>query len=123
MRRSALSCAAMIALLIPTVATIGCHSAHVESTVENRTGEAIQQIEVDYPSASFGVNALAAGAQFHYRIQLQGNGPMKVQYAGRDGQVIHIEGPTVAEPQEGSLQIVLLPEGKAEFIPSLTSRR
>jgi len=102
------------------IATAGCHSYHIETTVENRTGGAIQLLEVDYPSASFGDNNLAAGGVFHYRIQLQGIGPLKVQYTAQDNSQIHIDGPTVAERQEGSLQIVLLPDGKAEFHPSLT---
>jgi hypothetical protein len=80
---------------------------------------------VDYPSASFGANNLAAGAEFHYRIQLRGSGPIKVQYTGGEGgqsRAIQVEGPTVGEPQEGRLEIVLLPQGKAEFHPQLTSK-
>jgi hypothetical protein len=89
-------------------------------TVENRTGGAIQLLEVDYPSASFGANSLAPGEVFHYRIQLRGNGPLKVQYTGSDGKQVQIEGPTLAEPQEGRTEIVLLPAGKAEFHPQLS---
>jgi hypothetical protein len=84
-------------------------------TVENKTGDAIQLLEVDYPSASFGANSLAAGADYHYRVQLRGNGPLKVQYTGSDGRQVQIEGPVLAEPQEGRMGIVLLPEGKANF--------
>jgi hypothetical protein len=98
----------------------GCHSYHVETTVENRTGTAIQLLEVDYPSASFGADNLAAGADFHYRIQIQGAGPLKVQYTAPDRDQVQISGPTLAERQQGSLQIVLLPGGKAEFHPQLT---
>jgi hypothetical protein len=98
----------------------GCHSYHIETTVENRTGGAIQLLEVDYPSASFGADKLAAGELFHYRIQLRGNGPLKVLFTGSDGQPRQIEGPVLAEPQEGRLEIVLLPGGKAEFHPQLT---
>ena len=101
-------------------AATGCHSYHVDATVENRTGAPIQLLEVDYPSASFGANSLAAGAVFHYRIQLRGIGPLKVQYTGQDGRQAQIDGPTVAERQEGALQIVLLPGGKAEFHPQMT---
>jgi hypothetical protein len=110
---------AMLAL----VAT-GCHSYHIETTVENRTGAPIQLLEVDYPSASFGADSLAADGVFHYRIQLQGNGPLKVLYMASDGseaqRQVQINGPTVAERQEGQLEIVLLPGGKAEFHPKLT---
>jgi hypothetical protein len=110
------------AILLPTLfLASGCHSYHVETTVENRTGAAIQLLEVDYPSASFGANSLASGAIFHYRIQLRGSGPLKVQYATGDGrQIVQIDGPMLAEPQQGQLQIVLLPAGKAEFHPQLT---
>jgi hypothetical protein len=108
-------------LILPALlALAGCHSYHVETTVENRTGAAIQLLEVDYPSASFGAGSLAAGAEFHYRIQLRGSGPLKVQFTAGDGRQAEIDGPTVAERQEGSLQIVLLPGGKAEFHPQLT---
>lgn len=110
---------AAIALTAPVWVT-GCHSYHVETTVNNRTGEAIQLLEVDYPSASFGANSLAAGAILHYRIQLRGSGPLKVQYTTGNGSQIQLDGPTLAEPQEGRLEIVLLPAGKAEFHPELT---
>jgi hypothetical protein len=102
------------------MALAGCHSYHVETTVENRTGGAIQLLEVDYPSASFGANTLAAGEVFHYRIQLRGSGLLKVQYTGSDGRQTQINGPAVAEPQEGQIAIVLLPGGQAEFHPQLT---
>ena len=114
----------LLAMAMPVLLTAcGCHSYHIETTVENRTGAAIQLLEVEYPSASFGADSLASGADFHYRIQLRGSGPLKVQYTageGRQGQLTQIEGPTVAERQEGRLEIVLLPAGKAEFHPDLT---
>ncbi len=109
-------------MLSALVAATGCHSYHVETTVENRTGGAIQLLEVDYPSASFGANRLAAGAEFHYRIQLRGSGALKVQYTAADGHQVQIEGPVLAEPQEGRLEIALLPAGKAEFHPELTAQ-
>jgi hypothetical protein len=102
------------------IAVPACHSYHIDATVENRTGAPIQLLEVDYPSASFGANTLAAGEVFHYRIQLRGSGPLKVQYTAGDGRQAQIDGPLVAERQEGRLQIVLLPGGKAEFHPQLT---
>jgi hypothetical protein len=98
----------------------GCRSHHVETTVENRTGTTIQLLEVDYPSASFGADSLATGADFHYRIQIQGTGPLKVQYTAPGGHHEQISGPTLSEGQQGGLQIVLLPGGKAEFHPQLS---
>jgi hypothetical protein len=103
-----------------SVCGLGCHSYHIETTVDNRTGEAIQLLEVDYPSASFGANSLAAGAVLHYRIQLRESGALKVLYTTGNGKQVQLDGPTLAERQEGRLEIVLLPEGKAEFHPELT---
>ena len=114
--RRGISAIALAAL----IAAAGCHSYHIDATVENRTGAAIQLLEVDYPSASFGANTLAAGEVFHYRFQLRGSGPLKVQYTAGDGRQAQIDGPSVSERQEGRLQIVLLPGGKAEFHPELT---
>jgi hypothetical protein len=111
-----------IGLLAVTVlmAATACHSYHVDATVENRTGAPVQLLEVDYPSASFGADSLSAGQVFHYRIQLRGSGPLKVQYTGADGRQAQIDGPSVVERQEGTLEIVLLPGGKVEFHPHLT---
>jgi hypothetical protein len=98
-----------------SLVSAGCHSYHVDATVENRTGAPIQLLEIDYPSASFGDDKLASGELFSYRIQLRGNGQLKVHYTGADRHQVDIGGPTVAEREEGQLRIVLLPDGKAEF--------
>ena len=110
----------ILAAALALVGTAGCHSYHIEMTVENRTGGAIQLLEVDYPSASFGADNLAANAIYRYRIQLRGNGPLRVEYTGSDGRHEEIAGPALVERQEGRIEIVLLPGGKAEFHPQLT---
>ena len=98
---------------------LGCHSSHVEAVVENRTG-AVLQLEVDYPNASFGKNALAPNAEYRYRFQIGGSGRLKVIYTMEHSDVsVQIEGPELKEGEEGQLEIVLLPEGKAEFHPRL----
>jgi hypothetical protein len=117
--RSASLAAIAFAGLLPAS---GCHSFHIETTVENRTGSAIRLLEVDYPSASFGSDGLAAGASMHYRIQVRGEGQLKVQYTAGDGHVQQFDGPKLAERQEGRLEIVLLPGGKGEFHPALTPK-
>jgi len=107
---------------IALLATSGCHSFHVDATVENHTGAPIQLLEVDYPSASFGADKLAADGVFHYRIQVRGSGSLKVQYTTADERQVQIAGPELAERQEGTLRIELLPGGKAAFAPQLTPR-
>lgn len=109
------------ALLFPVaLLAAGCHSYQVESTVENRTGAPIKLLEVDYPSASFGVDALANGAAYHYHFEIRDSGPLKVQYTDPQERQIKITGPTLYERQQGRLQIILLPAGKAQFVPQLT---
>lgn len=105
------------------VTLTACHSSHIDVTVENRTGSPLRLLEVDYPYASFGADSLGAGATFHYRIQVRGSGQLKVQYTAGDGHQPQIQGPSLAERQEGTLEIVLLPGGKGEFHPHLSQNR
>jgi hypothetical protein len=109
-------------LLGGSIPIAACHSYHIDATIENRTGSAISLLEVDYPSASFGTDALVADGVFRYRLQTRGSGPVKVQYTAGSGRAVQITGPTLYEKQEGALEIVLLPDGKAEFHPELNSR-
>ena len=122
-RKLSLTALAFAILLLPIIISLGCRSYHVEINVENRTGASIQILEVDYPSASFGADTLAAGANFHYRIQVQGSGALKVQYTDSAGHQEQITGPTLSEGEQGNLQIVLLPNGKADFHPQLSPGR
>lgn len=109
-------------LLAPILLTASaCHSYHIDTTIENQTGAPIQLLEVDYPDASFGADTLATGAVFHYRFQVRGSGPLKLQYTSPDHRQVQITGPTLVEHQQGRLQIVLLPGARAEFHPQLTS--
>jgi len=101
------------------LAATACHSYHIDTTIENRTGADIQLLEVDYPSASFGADRIASGALYHYRIQVTGSGPLKITYTGADQKQVQIAGPTLVERQQGQLKIVLLPAGQAQFLPQL----
>ena len=93
----------------------GCKSHHVEITVENRTGGPVRLLEVDYPNASFGADALEPGQVTRSSIQVQGTGPVKVLFTGPDQHQAQITGPILVEKQQGKLSIVLLPGDKAEF--------
>ena len=101
----------------------GCHSYHIEAAIENHTGGAITLLEVDYPSASFGADTLAADGVLRHRIQTRNSGPISVLYTTADGRAVQIKGPDLYEQQEGSIEIVLLPNGKAEFHPALRPLR
>jgi len=112
--------AAGVASILILALISGCHSYHIDTTIENRTGAPVQLLEVDYPSASFGADRLESGATFHYRFQVRGSGPLSIQYTDSNGHPAHINGPTLVEGEHGQLQIVLLPEAKAAFQMQLT---
>jgi hypothetical protein len=89
------------------IALTGCHSPYVEATISNRTPTPITLIEVDYPSASFGTQNLAPGADFHYRFKVLGSGPMKLTYTDTSRQNHTSPGPTLNEGAEGPLAILI----------------
>jgi hypothetical protein len=107
-------------LLLPLLTALtGCKSHWVDATVENRTGHPIHELEVDYPQASFGTNTIADGASMHYRFQIRGEGPTKVEYSTEDGKTVHAQGLTLSEHQQGQLLIRLRPAGEVQFVPQL----
>jgi hypothetical protein len=111
------------ALLLTAVLFLaGCHTHPFEITVENRTGAPVRLLEVDYPSASFGVNNLASGQASRNQLQLRGSGPVKVAYTAADGRPVQSSGPELAEPEEGRIEILLLPGQKVEFHPDFTPK-
>jgi len=113
--------AILLSLLSCTLlATVACHSYHIDATIENRTGADVQLLEVDYPSASFGADHIASGATYHYRFQVRDSGPIKITYTGLDQKQVQIAGPTLVERQQGQLKIILMPAGKAQFQQQLT---
>ena len=106
-------------LLLPLLVAASCRAYVVHVTVVNHTGSTVNLLEVDYPSASFGVNSLPAGAVYHYHLQLEDSGPFKVQYTDSKKREWKSTGPTVHQGQEGDVEIVLMPGGKTQFHPKL----
>jgi hypothetical protein len=104
------------AILLPVS---GCKSYWIAAHIENQTGQAVRELEVDYPTASFGTNLLAPGASMNYRFKIRGSGPITVGYTTPDGKTPHAEGLKLVEEQQGDLTILLLPQGKVEFQPRL----
>jgi len=83
----------------------------VDATVHNGTGAAVSVVEVDYPSASFGTTSLAAGADFHYRFKILGNGPTKATWTDAMRQDHSSTGPTLVEGSEGPMIVTLTAKG------------
>lgn len=110
---------ALIAAL--TVITItGCRSPYVEAVIANRTGGEITELQVDYPSASFGKDVLPNDADFHYRFKLQGYGPIKLSYTDAAHHDHAFTGPVLYEGQQGTLRIDINLPDNAAFAPALT---
>jgi hypothetical protein len=101
------------------LAISGCHSRHIDSMIDNDTGAAIHQVEIDYPSASFGIDTLAPGQIYDYKLQVQGKGPIKVQYTDSAGKEVQLQGTILTEGDQGKYLIILLPNGKVQWVPSL----
>ncbi len=99
----------------------GCHSAFIEATIDNQGSSPVRLIEVDYPSASFGVESIASHSRFNYRFKIQGFGPLKIEFTDASGNVHDSEGPILTQGQEGHLAIVIQPTGQVSWQPSLTS--
>ncbi len=108
-------------LLVPTsilaslLSVAGCHSAMVDATVQNRSGATVTLLEVDYPSASFGTQNLANGADFHYRFKVLGSGPLKLSYTDTARHDHTSTGPTLHEGAEGLLNISIPPAGDVRW--------
>ena len=108
----------IIAALTLTTLT-GCRSPYVEATIANRTGGDISELQVEYPSASFGKDALPNDADFHYRFKLQGEGPIKLSYTDATHHDHAITGPVLYEGQHGTLRIDINLPDNAAFAPQL----
>ncbi len=101
----------------------GCHSAFVETTIDNRGETPVRLVEVDYPSASFGVGSIAPESEFHYRFKIQGSGPLKIEFTDASGKVHDSDGPVLNQGQEGHLNIVIQPTAEVNWQPQLTETK
>ena len=99
----------------------GCHSRFVEVTIDNRASTPLRLVEVDYPSASFGAEQIAANSIFHYRFKIQGAGTVKLEFTDAQGQTHTAGGPELHEGEEGHLTVVVDEAGKVSWQPALTT--
>lgn len=84
----------------------GCTHSHViEVTVTNTSSEKVSNIAIEYPEASFGINSLAAGQSYQYRIKPTSTGPLKIAFLNSHAQDRTFTGPVVHKDDEGSIEI------------------
>ena len=113
-------CALLVLSSAFCLAAAGCRSAFITANIENDTAVPLQVLEVDYPSASFGVNRLAAHAAFHYRFKVQGSGPLKIQFTDSAGKNHTATGPQLQEGEQGSLNVIVDSADSVTWKPKLT---
>ena len=112
-----MGCSRLVAVSFAMLSLTACRSAYVQTTVSNHTAEPLSLIEVDYPSASFGTQGLAPGADFHYRFKVLGSGAMKIIYTDSKRKEHTVTGPSLAEGTQGPLSIVITPGG-VQWVPA-----
>ncbi len=78
-------------------------------------------MEFDYPSASFGANELATGANITTVSRSRDSGPLSLQYEDASGHTRTAEGPKVDLGDQGSLLVNINPQGAVTWNPSLTN--
>ena len=101
-------------LLLSTItlfSLVGCKSPYIAAIITNDTGGDISVVEVDYPSASFGTDALSASATYTYRFKIIGSGPTKVSWTDAAHHDHTSAGPSLYEGQHGQLAITLTSAG------------
>ncbi len=109
-------------------ALAGCHAKPApgnpikafEITIRNQ-GADIHQLEVDYPSASFGQDYLASGASFHYLPKVIGSGQVKVSFTDSMGKPHTATGPALQEGQRKDL-VITIGENEVVQFQDMTER-
>ncbi len=98
-------------LLLTLLAPLGCKSTMIQATVHNGTPTPLSVLEVDYPSASFGTQTLAPGADFHYQFKIIGSGPLTLSYTDSANAQHTFKGPDLHEGDHGRLVIAVTTSG------------
>lgn len=117
--RTILSSAALLLL----VGAGGCHSPWVQTTVVNHQDAPVKLVQVSYPGGTFGVQAIAARGNYHYRFRILGTGQTSIDFTDAAGHDHTIKGPELQPGQEGQLEIDIEPGQTVSWGPHLTAHR
>jgi hypothetical protein len=109
---------AIVAVTALNAGLLGCHSHYIQATLTNTGNAPLNVLQVEYPSASFGVQRLAPNETFHYRFKLLGSGPIKLTFIDAQNHEHAVTGPWLNEGQEGTLAVSVTQE-RAEFHAAL----
>ena len=103
-------------------AAAGCHSALISATISNHTATPVAVVELDYPSASFGIQKLAPGEDYHYRFKVIGSGPTALLWTDGANHEHKNPGPALRDGDEGTLTVTLTNEQKPTWDVRLKNR-
>jgi hypothetical protein len=110
------------AALVLLVCAGGCHSPWVQTTVINQQDVPAKLVQVSYPGGTFGVQAIAAHSQYHYRFRILETGQMSIEFTDAAGHDHTMKGPELRPGQEGRLEIDIEPGQTISWQPHLTHR-
>ena len=96
-------------LLLGSFCLTGCKSAFIHAVTLNETGVPITVLEVDYPSASYGANALPVGGKYICGFKIQGSGGTTVTWIDPNHQTHTFKGPQLHQGQGGTITVHLEP--------------
>ena len=108
----------VVLLLVGLTTLVACRSRVIQVTLVNTSAQPVSTIIVDYPGATFGVNSLAPGKTFLYRIKPLETGPLKVRYTDAVGAIHTFSGLSLHKNQEGNIEIKLSQQS-ATVLPEL----
>jgi hypothetical protein len=91
--------------------------------VQNDAATPLHLIEVDYPSASFGMQTLEAHAVYHYHFKVQGSGPVTITFIDNAGKPHAATGPTLTQGAQGSLKIAIDQSAGVSWSANLSTDR
>jgi hypothetical protein len=114
----AAGCAAGLLLLLS-----GCHSPWIRCAIVNHEDAPVSLVEVNYPGGSFGVQTIAAGANYHYRFRNLSTQTVSLEFTDAARHSHSATGPELGQGQEGSLLIEIKPGNQVAWTPTLTVRR
>ena len=102
------------------LSAVACRSPFIETTVENAGATPVHVIEVDYPSASFGMQTLEAHATYRYHFKVQGSGAVSITFIDNSGKPHTATGPTLRQGQQGNLKITIDQAGAVSWGANLS---
>ena len=102
---------AILFAAVALVTLVGCHTHSINTTIINNGNGPVRNLQVDYPSATFGVSQIDPGQQFHYRFEIIGSGTAKITFTDPEGHTHQNSGFALREGEEGAMTITVYQNG------------